>query len=418
VYRGLMRRVLIVSAIFLLLPIVVSFIATSRINALRDAITQFTEQELEDNIASSNFEIHIARTIAEAQTYLTTEEIEHLDEGREALQQAQEEVLFLDEGLFGRGETNELAREYQALNRQRQAIVNEVSAILTSLEGAEQDTFELRAAFDELEAFEGSIGDLRQATVDLLNQERAEVTGAVTARLNEISILSTVLISMQSLLIIASVVLIGYYIVRPVQALAVATEEVTQGNMHQQLPTNSLDEIGLLQRLFNRMVETIRQQTNSLNQQVSAAEEARRQATTARDKLAQQLAIIEQQRQVIQEMSVPLLPVGTRTLMMPLVGTLDDNRMRLVLEQALEGVQASRARWLILDVTGVAVIDSQVAQGLVQLVQALRLLGTRVVLVGIRPEVAQSLVAISFALDEVVVRSNLQSGVEYTLARS
>jgi anti-anti-sigma regulatory factor len=75
---------------------------------------------------------------------------------------------------------------------------------------------------------------------------------------------------------------------------------------------------------------------------------------------------------------------------MPLVGELDDARLRLIQEQALHALEHSSACYLVLDITGVPIIDSQVAQGLLAVVQAGRLLGAEVMLVGIRPEVAQA----------------------------
>jgi rsbT co-antagonist protein RsbR len=114
-------------------------------------------------------------------------------------------------------------------------------------------------------------------------------------------------------------------------------------------------------------------------------------------------------------MSVPILPLTATTMVMPLVGALDSERIRLVQEQSLRTIQESSARWLILDVTGVPMIDSQVAQGLMQVVQAARLLGVEAVLVGIRPELAQTIVGLGLQLDSIVTRGTLQSGIAYAL---
>ncbi|MCU0493268.1 MAG: STAS domain-containing protein [Chloroflexaceae bacterium] len=120
---------------------------------------------------------------------------------------------------------------------------------------------------------------------------------------------------------------------------------------------------------------------------------------------------LETQRDVIREMSVPVLPVHEHTLVMPLVGALDTERLRQVQEQALRSIEQSRARTLLLDITGVPVVDSQVAQGLVSVVQAARLLGAEVALVGIRPEVAQAIVGLGLDLSNITTRSSLQSGI-------
>jgi rsbT co-antagonist protein RsbR len=126
----------------------------------------------------------------------------------------------------------------------------------------------------------------------------------------------------------------------------------------------------------------------------------------------------EQQRHTIREMSVPVLPLAASTLVMPLVGALDSVRLRLVQEQALRSLEQARARHLILEITGLLVVDAQVAQGLIQVVRAARLLGAEVIVVGIRPEVAQTLVGLGIQLSSVITRSTLQNGIDYALRQS
>jgi rsbT co-antagonist protein RsbR len=103
---------------------------------------------------------------------------------------------------------------------------------------------------------------------------------------------------------------------------------------------------------------------------------------------------------------------------LPLVGALDSERLALVQEQALRSIEQLSARYLILDITGVPIVDTAVAQGLIQVVQAARLLGSEVVLVGIRPEVAQAVVGLGIHLSDIATRSTLQSGIAYVLGRS
>jgi rsbT co-antagonist protein RsbR len=120
----------------------------------------------------------------------------------------------------------------------------------------------------------------------------------------------------------------------------------------------------------------------------------------------------QQQREMIRDLSVPVLPVSTATLVMPLVGTLDSQRLALAQEQALGAIERARARYLALDITGVPLVDSQVAQGLIGVVRAARLLGTEVVLVGVRPEVAQALVGLGIDLRGIRTFSDLHSAIE------
>jgi rsbT co-antagonist protein RsbR len=119
----------------------------------------------------------------------------------------------------------------------------------------------------------------------------------------------------------------------------------------------------------------------------------------------------EQQRRVIRELSVPVLPITPTTLVMPLVGTFDSARLRTVQEQALQTIERTAARALVLDITGVPVVDAEVATGLVGVVRAARLLGAEVLLVGIRPEVAQAIVGLALPLGNVRTAATLQDGL-------
>jgi len=101
---------------------------------------------------------------------------------------------------------------------------------------------------------------------------------------------------------------------------------------------------------------------------------------------------------------------------MPLVGALDSARLTLMQEQALQAIERSSARQLILDITGVPIVDTQVALGLTQLVQAAGLLGTQVSIVGIRPEVAQAMVGLGINLSHISTFSTLQRGITHAFA--
>lgn len=120
---------------------------------------------------------------------------------------------------------------------------------------------------------------------------------------------------------------------------------------------------------------------------------------------------LQSSQDTIREMSVPVLPVSRDTLVMPLVGALDSERLIQIQEQALSRLEATHARRLLLDITAVPVVDTQVAQGLIRVVQAAQLLGAQVLLVGIRPEVAQSVVGLGVDLSSVRTHSDLQGAL-------
>jgi PAS domain S-box-containing protein len=125
--------------------------------------------------------------------------------------------------------------------------------------------------------------------------------------------------------------------------------------------------------------------------------------------------IIEQQSAALAELSTPLLTISDTTVVMPLVGTVDSRRVGQIMEALLEGVSASRASIVILDITGVAMVDTQVANAFIRASQAVSLLGAQVVLTGIRPEVAQTLVQLGVDFRGIVTRGTLQDGITYAL---
>lgn len=136
-----------------------------------------------------------------------------------------------------------------------------------------------------------------------------------------------------------------------------------------------------------------------------------------RERAQWQEQIIAAQAAALAELSTPLIPLSDQVVVMPLIGALDSQRAQQVLDTLLRGVADMRAQIAILDITGVPLIDSQVANALMRAAQAVQLLGAQVVLTGIRPEVAQTLVSLHIDLSTIVTRSNLQSGIAYARGR-
>lgn len=125
--------------------------------------------------------------------------------------------------------------------------------------------------------------------------------------------------------------------------------------------------------------------------------------------------VIEAQRAALRELSTPLIPLDDHIVVMPLVGSIDTNRAQQVMETLLEGIAAQQADYAIIDITGVPVVDTQVAYALVRTAQAVQLLGSQVVLTGIGPSMAQTLVTLGADLSSIVTRGALQSGIAYAM---
>ena len=128
--------------------------------------------------------------------------------------------------------------------------------------------------------------------------------------------------------------------------------------------------------------------------------------------------IIRVQEATLAELSTPLIPISADVVVMPLIGAVDSRRAQQVLESLLNGLAEQRARTAIVDITGVPVVDTQVANTLLRAAQAVRRLGAHVVLTGIRPEVAQTLVGLGVELRGIVTHSTLQRGIAFALESS
>lgn len=135
-----------------------------------------------------------------------------------------------------------------------------------------------------------------------------------------------------------------------------------------------------------------------------------------RARLQQQ--IIDVQRATLSELSTPIIPLADGVIAMPLVGAIDGERARQIMEALLEGLQSTRAHTAILDITGVRAVDTHVAGALLAAARAGRLLGAQVIVTGIRPDVAQALVGLGTDWTGVETLSTLQAGVALALARA
>jgi rsbT co-antagonist protein RsbR len=122
--------------------------------------------------------------------------------------------------------------------------------------------------------------------------------------------------------------------------------------------------------------------------------------------------VIRQQQEAIRELSTPVLQVRERLLILPIIGIVDSQRARQLTEQLLRGIRSNRAKVVVMDITGVPSVDSTVANHLVQTVEASRLLGATVIVTGLSPEIAQTLVTIGVDLAKMNTVGDLQGGIE------
>ncbi|MEN9936853.1 MAG: hypothetical protein RLZZ387_3432 [Chloroflexota bacterium] len=214
-------------------------------------------------------------------------------------------------------------------------------------------------------------------------------------------------------------VAIGRYIAAPLKLLADAATAVGEGRL-EPLPFISRGgEVGTLAAAFGRMVEDLR------NAQADVAEQQRTlEARVARRTADLERALAdlreasderEQLTTAVRELASPVMPVLEGILVMPLIGVVDSQRAADLTAALLRGIQQHHTSIVIIDVTGVPIVDTQVARVLLQAAEATRLLGARTVLVGLRPELAQTIVGLGVDLSAIVTRADLQSGVDYAI---
>lgn len=135
------------------------------------------------------------------------------------------------------------------------------------------------------------------------------------------------------------------------------------------------------------------------------------------ERLMLQQQMIDAQQAAIRELSTPLIPLSDHVVLMPLIGSVDTLRAQQVMEVLLEGIATHHADTAILDITGVSVVDTQVANAIIQAAQAVKLLGAQVVLTGIGPSMAQTLVNLGIDLNSLTTRGSLQQAIAWALKR-
>jgi rsbT co-antagonist protein RsbR len=204
-------------------------------------------------------------------------------------------------------------------------------------------------------------------------------------------------------------------ITRPLLALRRAVAQVSRGDLRQRVPITGEDEIGQLGTAFNHMVAQLEEAHHTLEsrieertQNLQATLDALRTTLSERDMLSEQL----------RQSSVPLIPLLDRIAVLPIVGALDSDRLQRLQTRLLQGIEHERLRLVLLDITAVPVVDTHVALGLLHAAQAAQLLGCQVTLVGIRPEVAATIVQLGVTLHGMATHATLQSGLMDALRRS
>jgi anti-anti-sigma regulatory factor/HAMP domain-containing protein len=185
-------------------------------------------------------------------------------------------------------------------------------------------------------------------------------------------------------------------LLQPIQHLRTVTQRFAQGELTARADLVRADELGALAGSFNQMAARIRQQMIDLDQS-AVVREQNEQLRTLLD--------------LVHDLEIPAIPLLDQVLLVPLVGHLDTRRARLLQQRILEAVHIQYAHTAILDLTGLAMVDTAVAHHIQQLATAIQLLGTQVIVTGIRAPVAQTLSRLGTHFETVQIAGRLQEGI-------
>jgi anti-anti-sigma regulatory factor len=201
-----------------------------------------------------------------------------------------------------------------------------------------------------------------------------------------------------------------------VEALQDYARDLSERIIPRGVETNEVVGIVLLLRdvLARSLFEKYHKDFALLNRVLDAYEPAANRIanTVAVSFVQERERIIRQQADAIRELSTPVLQVRERLLILPIIGVLDDQRADQLTEQLLGGIRRHRAKVVVIDITGVPEITAEVANHLVQAVDASRLMGAGVIITGLSPEIAQTLVTIGVDLTKMNTVGDLQGGIE------
>jgi anti-anti-sigma regulatory factor len=134
-----------------------------------------------------------------------------------------------------------------------------------------------------------------------------------------------------------------------------------------------------------------------------------------REKQEEMIQRLRDQQKVVLELSTPVIKIWDKVLVLPLIGSVDSARAQQIMENVLVKIGDTNSQIIIIDITGVPIIDTLVASHLIKTVSAARLLGAKTIITGINPEIAQTLVHLGVNLEEITTKNNLARGISTAL---
>lgn len=211
--------------------------------------------------------------------------------------------------------------------------------------------------------------------------------------------------------------LISNRLSQPIVALVQNTQALAESNQFVQLPEQSNDELGFLARAFNQMASKVQSAQQSLQQVNQNLEQTVQQRTheleQERESLQQTLDQLKLANNTVAKLTAPIIPVAQGVVVVPITGSLNTERIEQLQQAMLRTAERLRIHTIILDVTGLEVLEDSAT--FVRSLDALRLLGSKAMLVGVSADFAQDLIQSGINLDSVTTMANLQAAVRATL---
>lgn len=291
--------------------------------------------------------------------------------------------------IAARRAAREIADEQRDLADASQAIEQEVVAQYDQLARLHDEVVAAAAAGDlarAQELFDQPAGDELLDTIISLSQNARDTNtlavdenaAATLAGSQQAFLVLGWVFAVALLLALGLTLFLVNQIARPLDALTADAERYAAGDVAGQLSAvGGISQLRRLRDAFQRLIDA------------NVARQDRIQAAV--DELREQISREERLRETVQALSLPVMPLAADTLLLPIVGHLDERRAAELTRSLLEAIQERRVRAAVLDITGLVELNAQVAEALRRTVEAARLLGCQVTLVGVRADQALAL---------------------------
>jgi anti-anti-sigma regulatory factor/HAMP domain-containing protein len=182
---------------------------------------------------------------------------------------------------------------------------------------------------------------------------------------------------------VAVAIFISRSLTKPLTILSGKAKELAQGNLNIDIPVQGTDEISNLGKSFESMRQSIQN-------------------------------FVQKQAKSIEALSSPVIPLKKDVILMPLIGNFDEKRLEKVEQTLVDEVYSGGIHVTIIDLTGVPEYDQEMVTGLITIVQAVHLLGAKVILTGVQPDVALGIANLNIDINSLVIKRSLQEGIDFS----